>query len=84
MGCVVNGPGEAADANIGVACGAGSGAVFVSGKIVRKVSEDAIVDALPCKRKDYRTQRNEIQRFDLRCQENAILAIFQTDGGTEK
>lgn len=46
MGCVVNGPGEAADADIGVACGAGSGAVFVSGKIVRKVSEDAIVDAL--------------------------------------
>ena len=37
-----------------------------------------------CKRKDYRTQRNEIQRFDLRCQEEAILAIFQTDGGTEK
>ena len=45
---------------------------------------DAIVGALPCKRKDYRTQRNEIQRFDLRCQEDAILAIFQTDGGTEK
>lgn len=46
MGCVVNGPGEAADADIGVACGAGSGAVFVSGKIVRKVSEENIVDAL--------------------------------------
>lgn len=46
MGCVVNGPGEAADADIGVACGAGSGAVFASGKIVRKVSEEEIVDAL--------------------------------------
>ncbi len=46
MGCVVNGPGEAADADIGVACGAGSGAVFASGKIVRKVSEENIVDAL--------------------------------------
>ncbi|MCI8366348.1 MAG: flavodoxin-dependent (E)-4-hydroxy-3-methylbut-2-enyl-diphosphate synthase [Eggerthellaceae bacterium] len=46
MGCVVNGPGEAADADIGVACGAGSGAVFASGKIVRKVSEEDIVDAL--------------------------------------
>lgn len=46
MGCVVNGPGEAADADIGVACGAGSGVVFAHGKIVRKVDESSIVDAL--------------------------------------
>lgn len=46
MGCVVNGPGEAADADIGVACGDGSGVVFVHGKIVRKVDESSIVDAL--------------------------------------
>lgn len=46
MGCIVNGPGEARDADIGVACGKGSGAVFVKGEIVRKVAEDNIVDAL--------------------------------------
>lgn len=46
MGCVVNGPGEAADADIGVACGAGSGVVFSHGKIVRKVPESDIVTAL--------------------------------------
>ena len=46
MGCVVNGPGEAADADIGVACGAGVGVVFSHGKIVRKVEESAIVDTL--------------------------------------
>ncbi len=46
MGCVVNGPGEAADADIGVACGDGQGVVFAQGKTVRKVSEEAIVDAL--------------------------------------
>lgn len=46
MGCVVNGPGEAKDADVGVACGDGIGVVFVKGKIVRKVPEDAIVDAL--------------------------------------
>ena len=46
MGCVVNGPGEARDADIGVACGKGSGAVFVKGQTVRKVPEDRIVDAL--------------------------------------
>lgn len=46
MGCVVNGPGEAADADIGVACGASSGVVFSHGNVVRKVEESAIVDAL--------------------------------------
>ena len=46
MGCVVNGPGEARDADIGVACGKGSGVVFKHGEVVRKVSEDQIVDAL--------------------------------------
>ena len=46
MGCVVNGPGEARDADIGVACGKGEGALFVDGKIVRKVEEARIVDAL--------------------------------------
>ena len=46
MGCVVNGPGEVADADIGVACGDGSGVVFAHGKIVRKVDESSIVDAL--------------------------------------
>lgn len=46
MGCVVNGPGEAADADIGVACGKGSGVVFAHGKTLRKVEEAAIVDVL--------------------------------------
>lgn len=46
MGCVVNGPGEAADADVGVACGDGSGVVFVHGEVVRKVPENEIVDAL--------------------------------------
>ena len=46
MGCVVNGPGEAADADLGVACGAGSGVVFKRGEVLRKVPEADIVDAL--------------------------------------
>lgn len=46
MGCVVNGPGEASDADVGVACGDGSGIIFSHGKIIRKVDEDDIVDAL--------------------------------------
>lgn len=46
MGCVVNGPGEASDADVGVACGRGVGMVFRHGEIIRKVPEDQIVDAL--------------------------------------
>lgn len=46
MGCVVNGPGEASLADVGIAGGAGSGAVFAGGKMVRRVSEDRLVDEL--------------------------------------
>lgn len=46
MGCVVNGPGEAGDADVGVACGADCGIVFVDGKTVRKVPQSQIVEAL--------------------------------------
>lgn len=46
MGCVVNGPGEAADADIGVACGNKEGIIFSHGKILKKVNENNIVDAL--------------------------------------
>lgn len=46
MGCVVNGPGEASDADIGVACGDGTGVVFAHGEVVRKVPEYQIVDVL--------------------------------------
>lgn len=46
MGCVVNGPGEASDADVGVACGRGVGMVFRDGEVIRKVPEDQIVDAL--------------------------------------
>lgn len=39
MGCVVNGPGEAKDADVGIACGKGKGAIFRKGKIVSTVAE---------------------------------------------
>jgi (E)-4-hydroxy-3-methylbut-2-enyl-diphosphate synthase len=46
MGCMVNGPGEAREADVGVACGRGTGVLFLKGRIVRKIPEDGIVDAL--------------------------------------
>ncbi|MFP4078339.1 MAG: flavodoxin-dependent (E)-4-hydroxy-3-methylbut-2-enyl-diphosphate synthase [Bacillota bacterium] len=46
MGCAVNGPGEARDADIGVAGGKQSGLLFVNGEIVKKVPQDELYDAL--------------------------------------
>lgn len=46
MGCVVNGPGEARDADVGVAGGMGKGAIFRKGEIVKTVKEDQIAEAL--------------------------------------
>lgn len=46
MGCVVNGPGEARDADIGIAGGKGEGLVFCKGEVINKVPEDKLVDAL--------------------------------------
>lgn len=46
MGCVVNGPGEAREADVGIAGGKGEGLVFRKGKIVAKVPEERLVDAL--------------------------------------
>ena len=46
MGCVVNGPGEAGNADIGIAGGDGEGLIFKKGEILRKVPEDRIIDEL--------------------------------------
>ena len=46
MGCVVNGPGEARDADLGVASGNGKGQIFVKGEVIKTVAEDQIVQTL--------------------------------------
>ena len=46
MGCVVNGPGEAREADIGIAGGRGEGVLFSMGQILKKVPEDALFDEL--------------------------------------
>jgi (E)-4-hydroxy-3-methylbut-2-enyl-diphosphate synthase len=46
MGCVVNGPGEARDADVGIACGKGKGAIFRKGRVVGTVSEENFLEAL--------------------------------------
>ena len=46
MGCVVNGPGEAREADVGIAGGKGEGLVFCKGEIIRKVPENILVEEL--------------------------------------
>ena len=46
MGCAVNGPGEAREADLGVAGGEGEGLLFKKGKVLRKVPEDQLLSAL--------------------------------------
>ena len=46
MGCAVNGPGEAREADIGIAGGNNQGLIFKKGEIVRKVPEDQLLNAL--------------------------------------
>ncbi len=47
MGCVVNGPGEAKEADIGIAGGVGEGLLIKKGEIVRKVPEDELLERAP-------------------------------------
>jgi (E)-4-hydroxy-3-methylbut-2-enyl-diphosphate synthase len=54
MGCVVNGPGEAREADIGIACGKGHGVLFKKGIVVRKVPEDRLLEVL----------MKEIEKYD--------------------
>jgi (E)-4-hydroxy-3-methylbut-2-enyl-diphosphate synthase len=46
MGCIVNGPGEAKQADFGVACGDGKGAIFAKGEIITTVAENQIAETL--------------------------------------
>lgn len=54
MGCAVNGPGEASEADFGIACGPGEGLLFAKGEIIGKLPESELVSALE---KTVRTQR---------------------------
>ncbi len=46
MGCVVNGPGEAKEADIGIAGGDGEGVIFKKGKVYKKVKEEELIEEL--------------------------------------
>ena len=60
MGCAVNGPGEAKEADIGIAGGDGVGLIFKKGEVIKKVPEDILIDTLM--EEDFR-----------RCRRNGII-----------
>jgi 4-hydroxy-3-methylbut-2-en-1-yl diphosphate synthase IspG/GcpE len=59
MGCVVNGPGEAKDADVGIACGKGKGAMFRNGKVVGTVSEQNLLEALMAEVNSFDERKSE-------------------------
>jgi len=60
MGCVVNGPGEAAEADIGIAGGKGQGLLFKKGQVIKKVKEKEFVTALLAEIDSMVTERKEM------------------------
>src|SRR5438874_1067287 len=67
LGCVVNGPGEAREADLGIAAGKGKGVIFKRGEIIRHVQESEMVDAL----------MEEIDKWE---KEEAANGTLRTDG----
>lgn len=61
MGCVVNGPGEAREADIGIAGGDGSGILFRKGKVVKKFPQEKLVEILLAEVEKYEKNRKEIK-----------------------
>ena len=75
MGCVVNGPGEARDADLGIAAGRGRGHLFVKGKNVEVVKEDEMVEALVSWAKIIQAEGTEValERVDTKLAEREAL-----------
>ena len=86
MGCVVNGPGEAREADIGIAAGRGKGHLFIKGQVVRVVKEDEMVAALvdgarrlAAEGVDARLAAADVTAADLAAEEALQLRSLQGD-----
>src|SRR5437762_1242500 len=74
LGCVVNGPGEAREADLGIAAGKGKGVIFKRGEIVRHVLESEMVDALI----------EEIDKWEVEEAANGGLPVEKIDAAKGK
>ena len=86
MGCVVNGPGEAREADLGIAAGRGRGHLFIKGKVVRVVPEDEMVEALLDEARklvaegvEARIAAADDRAADLAAQDRQVLIDIQGD-----
>lgn len=64
MGCMVNGPGEAKEADIGLACGRGVGVVFKKGKVYRRLKEDEITSEFVKEVQQLKSQKSKVKTED--------------------
>jgi (E)-4-hydroxy-3-methylbut-2-enyl-diphosphate synthase len=86
MGCVVNGPGEAREADLGLAAGRGKGHLFIKGEVVRVVPEAEMVDALVTEAKllseqgaEARLAAADVTAADFAAEERLELITIQGD-----
>jgi (E)-4-hydroxy-3-methylbut-2-enyl-diphosphate synthase len=86
MGCVVNGPGEAREADLGLAAGRGKGHLFIKGEVVRVVPEAEMVDALVAEAQllseqgtEARLAAADVTAADLAAEERLELITIQGD-----
>ena len=86
MGCVVNGPGEAREADLGLAAGRGRGHLFIKGEVVRVVPEAEMVDALVAEAKllalegvDARLAARDASAADIAMEESIELLSLRGD-----
>lgn len=91
MGCVVNGPGEAREADIGIAAGRGKGHLFIKGQVVRVVKEHEMVAALVDEARrlaeegvDARLAAADVTAADLAAEEALELRSLQGDANRAK
>ena len=91
MGCVVNGPGEAREADLGIAAGRGRGHLFIKGKVVRVVPESEMVDALLDEARrlvaegvEARMAAAEAGAAELAAQDRQVLISIQGDANRAK
>jgi (E)-4-hydroxy-3-methylbut-2-enyl-diphosphate synthase len=86
LGCVVNGPGEAREADLGIAAGKGKGVIFKRGEIVRHVQESEMVDALLEEIDAWEAEEGRNQESGIRNQGSAdggnrIIEVDRTTNG---
>lgn len=74
LGCVVNGPGEAREADLGIAAGKGKGVIFKRGEIIRHVLESEMVDALI----------EEIDKWEVEEAANGNTLMEKANGGQRR